>query len=319
MAKLAASWNWPTQTQWITYFDSMRVGGATRLGQNVLADNGRGIVAHIQPGSSLPPGSDMRAMIDVWHNQGLKVYMSFKDELHMSAAELSERQTNWNKADTRWDGLIVNAESVWENYATTNPAPAEADLRAFVTSFRTLLGGRILGYAPYSNPRARPGYHYEWWNELFDVCLPQIYFATTPYSTALDKINWSRNQFSKAAEPGEQNWPNPVGPIIPLQACWGSNALSTSEPSNLQFGTISLERYDHVSWWRYGAYPGTTGQEWPPWIETEVFRALPATLSPPPPPPPPTSTGSVVFGKPTLSGVATVTGVGSDTARNPCV
>ena len=287
--KLDAAFGFPVQSQWIAYFKNWTKEKAVAAGDDMRADGARGIICHVQPRSDLPPKDVLRAMLDDWTTRVGKKYLSVFITDHFSAAERARILEWWDRGGaSRWDGLILDPEAEWQSFARDHPEQAEADLRAFVAAWRAVAPGKLLACCSYALPDSRSSFHFEWFNELCDLHMPQVYLGIQSNRKSFDGsarkfLDAVRRSFARAAV--RQKW-GTMKPIVPVGDPYGGGADAAEAQVE---GELAIERYGHVSWWVYRRRQGEDEDGFPARIR-EVFRKL--TPPPPAPPMPPSTDGA---------------------------
>ena len=256
----------PVQTQWVAYIGGWDVEKARAAGRAAKRDGAGGIICHLQPGTTLPGVAMFTAMQEVWRQQGHKVYLS----LYLD--RLGERDQDKTLAmlarSSSWDGLIVDVEAEWQGFARRQPRDAKRNLHEYVAAVRPRVP--LLAYSSYALPASRSSFHFPWFDELFDLYLPQVYLGIRSNSETFDG---SAKAFLDAMRASVKR-AGLVKPLIPVGDPLGGGA----KPAETKIeGDLSIERYGAVSWWRQ------------PFVQKsrDAFRTLPRAIPLPIPEPSP--------------------------------
>lgn len=245
----------PRQTQWVAYLGGWDLDKAREAGRAARRDGATGIVCHLQPGTTLPGAAIFTAMQELWRKQGHSVYLS----LYLTHLGEHDQQKTLDMLarGTAWDGLIVDVEAEWQGFATRSPKEAKRNLAEYVALVRPQVP--LLAYSSYALPHQRPNFHYEWFDRLFDLAMPQVYLGIRANS---DSFGGSAKAFTNAMTASFKA-AGLTKPIVPM----GDPLGGAAKPIETKVqGELSIQRYGAVSWWRQ------------PFVDKSraVFRTLPA-------------------------------------------
>ena len=247
----------PRMTMWWPYWKSSSPERVAAVINDMVAMHQSGVVLMgMQWGNkyALPPGDRLHAYLQMFVNAGIRPYLGlWVNPLTQAEADTAVRA--WEAGAGLWRGIVLDAEAGWKRLMDTNPQQASTNFAAFMARIRPLTP--LLAYAPYGVPSFHRSFNYNLWNNVCDLCLPQIYFSGGQKDAAYI-LNRAFRSFSTAS----QSWDRPAIPMVPLGNLYSTNADAAARQV---YADKSLQEKGAVSWWRYP-------------VENPAVRAMLATI-----------------------------------------